>query len=38
MRHLFDFIDPMRKGPLFHRYGWKGILFIMVDGLMLCVV
>lgn len=30
MRHLFDFIDPMRKGPLFHRYGWKGILFIMV--------
>ena len=30
MRHLFDFIDPMRKGPLFHRYGWKGILFIIV--------
>lgn len=30
MQRFFDFIDPMRKGPLFHRYGWKGILFIIV--------
>ena len=34
MRNLvnafFDFLDPRRKGPLFWKYGWKGILFIIL--------
>ena len=25
---FWDIFDPERKGPLFWRYGWKGILFI----------
>ncbi len=25
---FWDLLDPQRKGPLFWRYGWKGILFI----------
>lgn len=28
MKRLLDFIDPQRKGPLFWKYGWKGILLI----------
>ena len=26
--NFWDFIDPSRQGPLFWKYGWKGILFI----------
>lgn len=33
MRNLWnacwDFIDPYRRGPLFWKYGWKGIIFII---------
>ncbi|MBE6421796.1 MAG: hypothetical protein E7027_06720 [Elusimicrobium sp.] len=27
---FWDFLDPYRKGPLFWKYGWKGILFIIL--------
>ncbi len=27
---FWNFIDPYRRGPLFWKYGWKGILFILV--------
>lgn len=26
----WDFLDPYRKGPIFWKYGWKGILFIIL--------
>lgn len=27
---FLDFVDPERKGPLCWKYGWKGILFILL--------
>ncbi len=26
--NFWDIFDPYRKGPLFWKYGWKGVLFI----------